>query len=200
MLASRAEGPRRPGEFLAEVAAGLASRLGPTVDNLEDMLDEIEEAMLEHDQADDLRARAQVATIRRQAIGYRRFLAPQREAFGRLALATTPLFSERDRLELRVAAEGVTRITEALEEIRDRAAVTADELRARHEARIGRTLYLLTIVATIALPLGIITGLLGVNVGGVPLAHSSAGFAVVCAVLAAIVVIEVILFRVARWL
>ena len=65
---------------------------------------------------------------------------------------------------------------------------------------MGRTLYLLTIVATIALPLGIITGLLGINVGGIPLSESPWGFAVVCGVLAAIVVGEVVLFRRMRML
>jgi zinc transporter len=84
--------------------------------------------------------------------------------------------------------------------MRDRAAVTQDELRARHEARVGRTVYLLTVVATVALPLSLITGLLGINVGGIPLAESPLGFAIVCAVLVALAALELALFKSLRLL
>ncbi|MCA9292959.1 MAG: zinc transporter ZntB [Phycisphaerales bacterium] len=198
-LAAQGAAPLTPGAFLAAVTEGLADRLDPCVDNLDEMLDDIESAMLEQG-TDEPGWRATLATIRRQAISYRRYLVPQREAARVLAGMATPLLDDHDRLKLRLAAEQIARVCEALEELRDRAAVTADELRARHEERLSRTLYLLTIVATIALPLGLITGLLGVNVGGIPLSGSHIGFIVVCAVLVGVAAIEFIIFRRMRWL
>ncbi len=192
--AARGAAPATPGGLLAAIAAGLAQRIGPSVDNLEDLLDDVEEAMLASD-GDDPRARGRLAAIRRQAIGLRRHLVPQRQALSELAALEHPLLARADRSLLRAAAEQTARALDALEEIRDRAAVNQDELRARHEARVGRTVYLLTIVATVALPLSLLTGLLGINVGGIPLADSPAGFAVVCAVMVAIAALEVLLFR-----
>lgn len=55
-------------------------------------------------------------------------------------------------------------------------------------------------VATAVLPLGFVTGLLGVNVGGIPAAESTAGFAVVSALLLVIGVLELWLFRRLKWL
>jgi len=186
--------PETPGGVLARIAAGLAARLGPSVDNLQTLLDELEATMLESD--DDVPGmRGRLAEIRRQAITLRRHLVPQRQAMQELTLMDHPVLARADLALLRNAAEQIARTVDALEEVRDRAAVTQDELRARHEARIGRTLYLLTIVATIALPLGLITGLLGINVGGIPLADSAAGFAVVCGIMALIAVGEIALFR-----
>lgn len=199
MQAMEGSAPSTSGAFLAAVALGLSKRIGPSVTNLEEALDEIEEGMLERDD-DDAGTRSMLATIRRQAITYRRYLVPMREALMSLATMDCEMIGAREESVLRVAAEQVTRAAEALEEVRDRAAVTSDELRARREARVGRTVYMLTIVATVALPLGLVTGLMGINVGGMPGVSSPAGFWIVCAVLGVIAVGEVVLFRWMRWL
>ncbi len=197
--ADRGEAPGTPGSLLAAIALGLATKLDPVVTNLQTLLDEIEEAMIERD-ADRAEWRGQLAEIRRQAISIRRYLAPQRDALLSLTIEPPGLLAERDLSEIRVAAEHVARVVDALEETRDRAAVTQDELRARHEARLSRTLYLLTIVATVALPLGLLTGLLGINVGGIPLAGSPWGFVVVCVLLLLVAGAEIAIFRAMRWL
>lgn len=197
--AMNGEAPATTGSLLASIALGLALRMGPTVENLESIVDDIEQQMLESD-SDDAGKRSQLAEVRRQAITYRRYLVPQRDALMSLSLLDSPVLSEHDRLELRVAAERVARVTESLEETRDRAAVTQEEMRARHEVRMGRTLYLLTIIATVALPLGLLTGLLGINVGGIPLAESKYGFVMVCTLMSLVAIAELLAFRKMKWL
>lgn len=196
--AQEGNAPKTAGAFLTTVAIGLATRMGPAIHNLEERPDAIEEEMLDRETVDDGR-RSQLATIRSQAISYRRSLVPQRDALASLASGSADLLSQHDRIEMCVALEQTTRVCEALKEIRDRAAVTQDEMRARHEAHVGRTVYLLTIVATVALPLGILTGLLGINVGGVPLSDSGWGFAIVCILLGLIAALQVFWFRKMRW-
>jgi len=61
-------------------------------------------------------------------------------------------------------------------------------------------MYALTLVATIMLPLGFLAGLLGVNVGGMPGADTSWAFWAVCAMLAAVTIFEVWLFKRLKWL
>ena len=197
--AEKSQAPATTGGFLSAVAMGLSARLDPVVTNLQSLLDTIEESMIDRD-ADQPSWRAQLADIRRQAITLRRYLAPQRDALMGLAIDPPEFFAKRDVAEIRVAAEHVARVVDALEETRDRAAVTQDELRARHEARLSRTLYLLTIVATVALPLGLLTGLLGINVGGIPLAGSHWGFLIVCVLMLIVAAAEVVLFKAMRWL
>lgn len=195
----RGEGPATAGSFLAAVASGLSQRLAPTVTNLEELLDEIEESMLDQD-VDGAGVRATLATIRRQAIMYRRYLVPQREAMLSLVSMQHQLLTQRDQAMLRVATEQVARAAEALEEVRDRAAVTTEEIRARQEARMAKTLYLLTIVATIALPLGLITGLFGINVGGMPWMNDELGFVIVCVVMLVIAGAEFAIFKAMKWI
>lgn len=197
--AQQGSAPATAGAFLSTVANSLVNNMSPSIQNLEERLDEIEEQMLERD-TDDERWRSQLATIRRQAIAYRRHIVPQRDALSRLVHQPPAMLSTRDQAELRVAMEQSTRVAETLEELRDRAAVTQDEMRARHEARVGRTVYMLTIVATIALPLGIFTGLLGINVGGMPMEDSAWGFAVACLIMVLIAASLVGLFKRMKWL
>ena len=55
-------------------------------------------------------------------------------------------------------------------------------------------------VAAFVLPLSFLTGLLGINVGGIPLSENPWGFAAVVVVLLLLIVLQALLFRWRRWL
>ncbi|MEO0620574.1 MAG: CorA family divalent cation transporter, partial [Pseudomonadota bacterium] len=101
--------------------------------------------------------------------------------------------------ELRFAADRMARYVEDLDALRERAQVIAEELANTLSQRLDRNLYVLSIVSAIFLPLGFLTGLLGINVGGVPGVESGAAFWVVTAGLAALGVGALALFRWLRW-
>ena len=84
--------------------------------------------------------------------------------------------------------------------MRERSAVVQDELLNRISQRMERTMYVLTLVATIVLPLGFLTGLLGINVGGIPGAEINWAFWAVCGALAVLVLVELWLLKRLRWL
>jgi len=65
---------------------------------------------------------------------------------------------------------------------------------------MNRNMYVLSIVATIMLPLGFFTGLLGVNVDGIPGQETPWAFAALCAILGVLIVLELWLFKRLRWL
>jgi len=190
--------PATPAALLVSIANGLSVRLGPVVENLQNLLDESEDRSAD-DNAADLDTRS-LAEVRRQAIRLRRFLAPQRDAL--LVLASSPcvLLDQASRAELQEIAQRTARYVEDLEEVRDRAAVAQEEVRAARERRNGRTMYLLTLVAGVFLPLGFVTGLLGINVGGMPGAESPGAFWVVSVGLVVLAGVLVGAFRWLRWL
>ena len=75
-----------------------------------------------------------------------------------------------------------------------------DELTNRLSEQMNRTMYLLTIVASIFLPLGFITGLLGVNVGGIPGTEEPMGFLALCGLLLLLGLVEYWLFKRLKWI
>lgn len=189
--------PETSAGLLVQLAAGLTRRMEPVIAEIDDVLDELEERRGAEEAAE---ARARIAAIRRKAALLRRFIGPQREALHALGAAEVNLLTAQHKQRLRETANDITRFVESLNAAWERAAVMNDELTNRLAEQTNQRLYLLSIVAMIFMPLSFVTGLLGVNVGGIPAADSAAGFALVTALLFVIGALEVWLFRRLRWL
>lgn len=197
------KGPVSTGHLAVRLAARMTERMGPVIDNLSDQVVDIEDLLVGSEGGEPLDMRAvryKLIDSRRVAISLRRYVAPQREALNRLSQLEEPWLDERVHGRLRETVDRVTRITEELDEVRERAAVVQDELANRISQRMERTMYTLTVVATIMLPLGFFTGLLGINVGGIPGAETSWAFWAVCGVLVVLVVIEILIMRRFKWI
>jgi zinc transporter len=158
----KGKGPRTAGEFLEDVADRLMYRMGAVIDELEDKAAELEEAVLTKESHE---LRPMLASFRRDAINLRRYMAPQREAITRLQSEKISWLAEDDRVRLRETYDRLTRYIEDLDAARERVAVTQEELISRLSEQMDNRMYVLSIVATIFLPLGFLTGLLGINVG-----------------------------------
>jgi zinc transporter len=194
---AESRGPASPGAFVAFVLECLVLRLSEVIDGLGDEVDELEEAML----AGNLREiRARLAALRREAVSLRRYLVPQREAFNRLFAERMPWLMDDDRMRLREQADRAARNVEDLETLRERAVVVQEEMLARVSEQMNRKMYVLAMVSVVFLPLGFITGLLGVNVGGVPGGQNPHAFWLLSGALAVLIAVEVWLFRRVGWL
>lgn len=189
-------GPRSAGGFLAALADGLAERMDPIVGDLSESLDGLEEKSIE---APDL-LRDELAQLRRAVVMLRRYIAPQRDALQHLLADGSGLLAKADKISLRETIDRVTRIVEELDAVRERGAVLHDQLTDRRAEEMNRNMMILSVVAAIFLPLGFLTGLLGVNVGGIPGAENGLAFAIVCIVMVLIAGGLVILFKKMKWL
>ncbi|MDH5516645.1 MAG: zinc transporter ZntB [Gammaproteobacteria bacterium] len=190
-------GPCSSGEFLASIASRLVERMSVVVQDIDDKTDLLEGQVLAEQ---SYQLRSDISKLRREAISLRRYLAPQREAMSRLFNERAEWLSDTDRLRLREAADNVMRYIEDLDAIRERAIVIQEELISHISEQMDKRMYVLSMVAAIFLPLGFFTGLLGVNLGGIPGADDKGSFFVFCGVLLAVVFLQVLLFRKMKWL
>jgi zinc transporter len=190
-------GPETMGEFLVQVAGRIMERMRHVIDDLEDNVADLEDQVLS---ADSHQLRSQLANLRRQAISLRRYLSPQREALSRLLTEKIPWMNDSTRIRMREVSDQLARHLEDLDEARDRAAVTQEELVNRLSEQMNNKMYLLSIVAAIFLPLGFLTGLLGINVGGIPGADSNLGFTVFIILLVVVVAFQLWFFKKKHWL
>jgi len=104
------------------------------------------------------------------------------------------------RMRLRETSDRTTRYVEDLDAIRDRAMVTQEELNNRLAEQMNKTMYVLSIVAGIFLPLGLLTGLLGINVGGIPGTENKWAFTIFCFILLGVAGVQVWLFKRKKWM
>ncbi|WP_116091097.1 zinc transporter ZntB [Sphingomonas crusticola] len=162
-----------PGDLISHLAMIITKRVDPVISDLGDLVDDCELAIApEH----AYETRRKIAEARADAIVYRRFVAPQREALSRLAELDAPWLEDDDRLHLREAADRFARMAEELDAVRERSALIHEQLTDLRSEQIENRALLLSIVALIFLPLTFLTGLLGMNVEGIPAAHEPWAF------------------------
>jgi zinc transporter len=155
------------GDFVSALAQAISVQLDPQVADLGDSLDDCE-GML--DGGDIYALRRKIAYIRSQAIVLRRFVAPDRDALGQMAQLEFDWISKDDRMHLREAADRFARMAEELEAVRERAALLHEQLTDLRAEKIDQRSLGIAVTAFIFLPLTFVTGLLGMNVEGIPYA------------------------------
>lgn len=158
-----------PGDLVAAYARAISKELDPQVAELGDQLDDCESGL--DDPRSLYRLRTQIARIRSEAIAFRRFVAPNRDALETLADLDVGWLAEEDRLHIREAGDRFARMAEELEAVRERAALLHEQLTDLRGEQMETRALLISIVAFIFLPLTFITGLLGMNVEGIPYAN-----------------------------
>jgi zinc transporter len=154
-----------PGDLVAAFAREISAVLDPQVADLGDQLDDCESEL---QVGNKFRLRSHITTIRSEAIAFRRFVAPDRDALTTLAGYDFDWMAEDDRLHIREAADRFARMAEELESVRERSALLHEQLTDLRAEEIDQRALLISVVAFIFLPLTFITGLLGMNVGGIP--------------------------------
>jgi zinc transporter len=185
-----------PGDLVCMLAMQITAELDPDVAALGDTLDDCEEMFTA---TNALAMRAMIARTRSKAISYRRFVAPQRQALERLAMVEADWLNDDDRLHLREAADRAARMAEELEAIRERAALIHEQLTDLRAEMIDTRTLVISIAALVFLPLTFLTGLLGMNVEGIPFARESWAFWGVTALSVAVAAGVTLYFIRARW-
>lgn len=175
---AQGSGPATPADLVCALSQGLTVRMEPVLEALVDEIDDLEERSV--DRAS--RLRGELADIRRSTIALRRYLAPQRDILARLSLEDVgPLHHPHVRVILRETADRIARLVEELDMVRERSSILNDQMVDARAEEMNAAMLLLSVVAAVFLPLGFLTGLLGINVGGLPGASWPYAFSLVCA-------------------
>jgi zinc transporter len=189
-------GPKKTGEFVAMLCNSLHDTIEPVIQDLDESIDLLEDKSLD-DPATSLRK--DIATLRKQATLFRRHMSPQKDVINRLKNSGLTWFSPADMWYLQDNFDRVTRFIEDLDVIRDRSQIVQDELDSALSSRLNKNLFALSLVTAIFMPLSFISGLLGMNLAGIPAAQHPLAFPVVCGLVVLIGIVEVVIFRKLKW-
>jgi len=120
--------------------------------------------------------RAELGKLRRVLVRLQRLLAPEPGALFRLLRQPPPWIAAHDLDELRQSTEEFSLVLRDLAALQERIKLLQEEIAAQVSEQTNRSLFTLTMVTVLALPINITTGFLGMNVGGIPFANSPTGF------------------------
>ena len=185
-----------PGDLIAALAMKITQQLDPVVAELGDKVDDCEVTLSEEG---GFVMRREIAQARSKAISYRRFIVPQRQALEDMSALQTAWIEDDDRIHLREAADRFARMGEELEAIRERSALLHEQISDLRSEKIDQRSLVIAIVALIFLPLTFLTGLLGMNVEGIPYAHEPWAFDAVTAICLGIAAVITLYFTLAHW-
>ncbi|MBN9304144.1 MAG: hypothetical protein BGO82_17360 [Devosia sp. 67-54] len=189
--------PLSPADLIARMGMRAADRAEPLVEHLGDRLDSIEEAIMAargHEHRNDL------TRLRRSLISLRRLLWPQRDVLNTLEIEDLSFLTTRDRARLREASARSARLGDELQILAERAALVHEQVLDTRAEQMNRTMLVLTAATVIAMPMTVVSGLLGMNVAGIPFSQSPEAFWFVVVGLAVVGSAMVWFMRTRKWL
>lgn len=196
-LLDKKSGPKSVPALFVRLAERLTERMNSVVVNLDEMLDDIE-VTLNEKMAPELRQK--LNQVRHMSVGLRRYIGPQRDALSRIQIEHPDWLTAALSNQLRETSDKLQRYVEDLDAARDRAVVIRDEISNRMADAMNERMYALSVIAGIFLPLSFLTGLLGINVGGMPGVEYGWAFWITCVLLVVVLVGEYFIFRRLKWI
>jgi magnesium transporter len=181
--------------LLHMVADTLMDGYQPLLDRLESAAAQLEDEAL-FDPQDDILER--ISNVRSELLQARRYLTPQREALTQLARGEYAFIGKNIRPYFRDVLDHLVRITEDIDLYREQVTSARELFMSTMSQRSNETIKMLTIFATIMLPLTLISGIYGMNFQKLwpPIDHPY-GFWLVVSTMAGLATVLLYFFR--RW-
>jgi len=195
--ASQQLGTWAPLEILTSLINSHVNELEKILVNVSSETDELEDQILESDEEPNIE---DLDLVRRKTIHARRQLIALRNLLVFIVSDQSLVISAAERRSVEAVTERVRSYLEILEDCHERAHLLRDQMESQMNARLNRITYNLTIVATVFLPLSFLTGLLGMNVAGIPDEHNPRGFVIACTAMVVIAIGSWIFLRWRRWI
>lgn len=168
--------PISPADLVARLALRAADRIEPLTERLADRLDEVEEELVMEKLTD---SRAKLAALRRTLINMRRLIWPQRDVLTTLEIEDLSFFTDRDRIRLREASQRTSRLGDEMQTLSERAGLVHEQLLDQRSEQMNRNMLILAAATVVLMPLTVISGVLGMNVAGIPFADNPHAFWIV---------------------
>ena len=194
------QAPDSSSQFLIDLTYFMIEQIADVIDNIEDKIDQIDDEIDKREDDNPGHSQQDLRNFRRQIMTLRRYLAPQRDVMLRLAAERIDWLDDRDRLHLKEIAEIISLNIEDLEEAKEQINITQEQILSQISNKANRRMYILSLMASIFLPLTFVTGLLGINVGGIPGSHNPYAFSLITGSLIAIAIFMYIYLKLKNWM
>ena len=168
----------------------------PVLDEIEDQIDELEEEVYRNI---DQKVLGRMFRLKRQLLTIRKRVGPQKEIVLMLTQKSFPFISEHASAYYRDIYDHIIRINESIDDYREILSNTLEVHLSMVSNRMNEVMKALTIVATVMLPLTVLTGIYGMNLN-IPKSHIDFMYYIVLSFMVIIAAIMILYFRRKRWI
>jgi magnesium transporter len=187
-----------PGVLMYRIVDTMVDNYRPEVEKLGARLDKIETEVFEEPKPDLVR---RILNFKKDVSSLRQVVLPQRDAVGRLARREFPLVNEPLAYRFRDVHDHLVRLSDEAMFFQDRITSILDAHLNSVSNQLNAVMKVLTIIATLFMPLTVLTGMYGMNVD---LPHLPGGdraqFWWIAGMMLAISVVMLAFFRRKRWI
>jgi magnesium transporter len=175
----------------------------PLLEELGDRIENLEDALLDNPAKETL---SELHQLKRDLLMLRRMIWPHREVVNDLMRGEFPLIQESTKFYLRDCYDHIVHIIELLEAYRDMTSSMLDVYLSSVSQRLNENMRLLTVIATVFMPLTFIAGVYGMNFDraagpwNMPELGWPYGYPLVLLVMFAVAVAMLIYFKRKKWL
>ena len=167
------------------------------LEKIGESIEDIEDDMIKNPTPEVLQT---IHSLKRELIFLRKSVWPLREVISKLERWDSPIISKSIDIYLRDVYDHTIQVIDALETFRDMLSGMLDIYLTSVSNRMNEVMKVLTIIATIFIPLTLVAGIYGMNFKNMPELDASWGYPMVYVIMLVISVIMVVYFRRKKWL
>lgn len=183
---------KNSGAFLYNLLYQTLFATSPFLYGLGDKVDDLEEKIMT---THDIGFREEVLQIRTRLTTFKRYLTPQKEAIAKLRLCEQAWIDDWAKRHFQENLDQITMMIEEVDETRDRAKILHDEIFHGLSEKQSRSMYILSLVSSIFIPLTFFTSIFSVNIGGLPGLDGNLSFWWMMITMFILAVFQVIIFK-----
>ena len=191
-------GPKNTNDLIEMILENTLNSTADTVSDMEEYVDDIEEKIIAHQISPHISD--ELSELMRRLVIMHRFLTPEREALDALSRHQLPWFNKKTTHLTKDSFHRMQRIIEDITLLKERVRINQDALQMHDVKQSQKNMYMLSVIATIFLPLSFLTGLFGMNVGGIPFSEEPYGLTVTVCFIVFIGIGLAYLFKRAHWI
>lgn len=187
---------RNSGEFLYNILYEILFTTSPFLYALTEEVDVLEEKVTT---THDIKFREAVLAIRSKSSVFKRYLLPQKEVISKLKSSECVWIDDWAKRHFQENYDNITHLIEEADEARERSQILHDELANALSEKLNRSMYKLSLITVIFMPLTFLTGLFGINLGGIPGAEHAHAFYIFAASMCVVAGFLIYLLKRSRW-
>ncbi|MBV6477499.1 MAG: Cobalt/magnesium transport protein CorA [Ignavibacteria bacterium] len=176
----------------------IVDRYYPVLEHIESDIDNVEQSIFKESPSNRLLLK--ILNIKKELIKLRRITSYQKEVLYKLSRGDSEIISLEESIYYRNVYDHLVRVSDTVESYRDYSAGLLDSYLSTVNNKMNEIMKFLTIIATIMLPLTLITGIFGMNFDVIPFLHNEIGFYLSLGLMTAVAVIMIIFFRIRKWI
>jgi magnesium transporter len=189
---------RRGADFLAhDLIDALVDNFTPTINEMDDKSVTIEDEALHHPKRETLMS---IMQLKRSILSLTRVILPQREIVNGLSRGDYPFIGERAQIYYRNIHDHLVRLEMLTLGLRDMTESVLSTYLSSVSNRMNEVMKVLTLIATVFIPLTFIVGIYGMNFAYMPELEWRYGYFVILIVLAVVGISLAVYFKRRRWL